>query len=59
MLVIQGLDDQSAVPENGRLLKEENQERVKLVNFENMGHFMIYEQPKRIVDEIISFLLDK
>ena len=56
MLVIQGLDDKSAVPENGRILKEENGERVKLVNIEDAGHFMIYEQPQKIVEEIISFL---
>ena len=56
ILVIQGLDDQSAVPENGRILKEENGERVKLVNIDNAGHFLIYEQPERIVDEIITFL---
>ena len=58
MLVIQGLEDQSAVPENGRILKEENGERVKLINIEDVGHFMIYEQPERIVDEIIMFLSD-
>lgn len=56
ILVIQGLDDQSAVPENGRILKEENGERVKLVNIDNAGHFLIYEQPQTIVNEIISFL---
>ncbi|MHA2006018.1 MAG: alpha/beta fold hydrolase [Promethearchaeota archaeon] len=56
MLVIQGLDDKSAVPENGEILKRENPERVKLVNLENVGHFMIYEQPQRVVDEIILFL---
>jgi pimeloyl-ACP methyl ester carboxylesterase len=59
MLVIQGLDDQNAVPENGRILKEENGERVKLVNIEKAGHFLIYEQPEKIIREIVSFLLDK
>ncbi|MFW9822109.1 MAG: alpha/beta fold hydrolase, partial [Candidatus Thorarchaeota archaeon] len=56
ILIIQGLDDKSAVPENGEILKKENPERVKLVNLENVGHFMIYQQPKQIADEIISFL---
>ena len=56
MLVIQGLDDHAAVPENGLALKRENKERVKLVTIENAGHFMIYEQPKQVADEIISFL---
>jgi pimeloyl-ACP methyl ester carboxylesterase len=56
MLVIQGNDDRMAVPENGRILKKDNQKRVKLVNLEKAGHLMIYEQPERIVTEIISFL---
>jgi pimeloyl-ACP methyl ester carboxylesterase len=56
MLVIQGLDDKSAVPENGHILKKENEERVKLVNIKNVGHFMIYEQPKKVANEIISYL---
>jgi pimeloyl-ACP methyl ester carboxylesterase len=56
ILVIQGLDDQNAVPENGRILKEENGERVKLVEIEKAGHFLIYEQPEKIVDEITTFL---
>ena len=56
MLVIQGLDDLTAVPENGQILKRENIERVKLVNIEKAGHFMIYEQPKKVADEILLFL---
>ncbi len=56
MLVIQGLDDRAAVPENGHILKTDNEERVRLVSIENAGHFMIYEQPKKVAYEIISFL---
>ncbi|GAG04807.1 unnamed protein product, partial [marine sediment metagenome] len=56
MLVIQGLEDKTAIPENGHILKRENEQRVKLVNLEDVGHFMIYEQPQKIVEEIISFL---
>ncbi len=56
MLIIQGLDDKSAVPENGHILKKEYSERIKLVDIENVGHFMIYEEPKKVADEIISFL---
>jgi pimeloyl-ACP methyl ester carboxylesterase len=56
MLVIQGLDDKSAVPENGHILKREHSERVNLVDIENVGHFMIYEQPQRVAKEIILFL---
>ena len=46
----------SPVPEKGHILKREKKERVKLVNIENLGHFMIYEQPKKVTDEIISLL---
>lgn len=56
LLVIQGLDDKSAVPENGHILKKDNKDRVKLVSIEEAGHFMIYEQPKKVADEIISYL---
>lgn len=56
MLVIQGLDDKTAVPKNGQILKEENGERVKLVNIEKAGHFLINEKPERIAKEIVSFL---
>ena len=56
MLVIQGLEDKTAIPENGHILKKENEQRVKLVNLEDVGHFMIYEQPQKIVEEIKSFL---
>jgi pimeloyl-ACP methyl ester carboxylesterase len=56
MLVIQGLDDQSALPENGRILKRDHGERVKLVNLENLGHFMIHQDPGKIAKEIILYL---
>ena len=56
MVVIQGLDDLTAVPENGLILKRENVERVKLINIEKAGHFMIYEQPTKVSEEIITFL---
>ncbi|MFX1280541.1 MAG: alpha/beta fold hydrolase [Promethearchaeota archaeon] len=56
MLVIQGLDDKTAVPENGLILKEENGDRVKLVNIEKAGHFLVNEKPERVVKEIVSFL---
>jgi len=56
MLVIQGIDDLMAVLENGQTLIRDNKERVKLVNIEKAGHLMIYEQPEKVAEEIISFL---
>lgn len=56
MLVIQGVDDIMAVPENGQILKRDNKDRVKLVNIDKAGHLMIYEQPNQVANEILSFL---
>jgi len=56
MLIIQGNDDRMAVPENGQILKDNNPDRVKLVNIEKAGHLMVFEKPNQVVKEIISFL---
>jgi hypothetical protein len=40
MLVIQGLSDVVAPPENGRALKADYPERVTLVEFAGLGHFI-------------------
>jgi pimeloyl-ACP methyl ester carboxylesterase len=56
MLVIQGLDDRIAPPGNGRSLRDEFSERVKLIELENTGHALVYEQPELIAKEIISYL---
>jgi pimeloyl-ACP methyl ester carboxylesterase len=55
MLVVQGLDDLIALPENGEILKREHDERVTLINIENAGHSIVHEKPKRVAEEIISF----
>jgi pimeloyl-ACP methyl ester carboxylesterase len=56
MLVIQGLADVDAPPENGRSLKADYPERVTLVEFAGLGHFMIRERPDLVADAIISFM---
>ena len=56
MLVIQGLDDLIAPPANGRALRDDFGERVKLVELENAGHALTYEHPDIIAKEIVSFL---
>ena len=56
MLVIQGLDDLIAPPANGRALRDEFGERVKLIELENAGHALTYEHPEVIAKEIVSFL---
>jgi len=54
-LVIQGLNDLIAPPENSRnfVSKRPN---TKLINLENCGHAMLTEQPALIREELISFL---
>ena len=54
-LIIQGLDDLIAPPQNSQNLVERRPD-TKLVNLENCGHAMLPEQPDRIRDEIVTFL---
>jgi pimeloyl-ACP methyl ester carboxylesterase len=56
MLVIQGLADVVALPENGRSLKVDFPERVTLVEFPGLGHFMVRERPDLIADAITAFM---
>ncbi len=56
MLIIQGLDDKTAPPENGILMKEEFGERITLVNLPNAGHAMGLEKPAETASALISFL---
>jgi len=56
MLVVQGLDDKMAVPENGYVLKEEFPERVTLVGIHDAGHMLLVEQADKVAQAIVSFL---
>jgi pimeloyl-ACP methyl ester carboxylesterase len=56
MLLIQGLADVVAPPENGRSLKADYPERVTLVEFVGLGHFMVRERPDLIADAITAFM---
>jgi pimeloyl-ACP methyl ester carboxylesterase len=56
MLIIQGLADVDAPPENGRSLKADYPERVTLVEFAALGHFMMRERPDLVADAIIAFM---
>lgn len=55
-LVVQGTDDQIALPENGALLKKEMGKRVALVSFPGAGHLLIVAQPKKAAYAVVSFL---
>jgi pimeloyl-ACP methyl ester carboxylesterase len=55
MLVLQGLYDVIAPPENGRSLKRDHPERVTLVEFEDLGHSMARERPDLVANAIVSW----
>lgn len=56
MLIIQGLGDVTAPPENSVLLKKRLGSRVTLVNITEAGHALIPEQPKLIYKAIMHNL---
>jgi pimeloyl-ACP methyl ester carboxylesterase len=55
-LVVQGLNDLIAPPENGRSLKQELGDRVTLVEFSGVGHMVSLEEPEKTAHAILSFL---
>jgi pimeloyl-ACP methyl ester carboxylesterase len=55
-LVIQGLLDKSAPPENSRQLKAELGDRVTLVELPTAGHLAIVESPDEVSSAIVAFL---
>jgi pimeloyl-ACP methyl ester carboxylesterase len=56
LLVIQGLDDGLAPPANGRALREEFGDRVRLIELSNAGHALLPEQPEAIAQAVLAFL---
>jgi pimeloyl-ACP methyl ester carboxylesterase len=56
MLVIQGLADVIAPPENGRSLKIDYPDRVTLVELPGLGHLMTEERPDLIAEAVITFV---
>jgi pimeloyl-ACP methyl ester carboxylesterase len=55
LLVVQGLQDVVAPPENGHMMKEEMGDRVELIDIEGAGHAMLPEQPEKIAAALIAF----
>jgi len=53
LLVIQGLD---APPGNGHALRGQLGERVQVVDIPRAGHFVIVEQPDRVVAAVTDFI---
>ena len=55
LLVLQGLQDAVAPPENGHMMKTELGDRVELVDIDGAGHALLPEQPEKIATAIIAF----
>jgi pimeloyl-ACP methyl ester carboxylesterase len=56
ILVVQGLDDQLATPENGRRLKTEAPDRVQLIELDGAAHALLPEKPLEIAQAVTAFL---
>ena len=55
MLVLQGLHDVHAPPENGRSLKQDYPDRVTLVEFPDLGHAIARERPDLVSNAIVAW----
>ena len=58
LLVIQGLDDIAAPPGNGHALRDQLGERVQVVDIPHAGHFVLVEQPDRVIAAVTDFIGD-
>jgi pimeloyl-ACP methyl ester carboxylesterase len=57
VLVIQGIEDAVAPPENGRRYVSDHKDVAQLVEIRNAGHALIVEQPELVGESVVSFLL--
>jgi len=56
VLVVQGLNDVVAVPENGRRYVDDHPDVARLVEIESAGHALIVEQPEAVAHAVVEFL---
>ncbi|MGR8921424.1 MAG: alpha/beta fold hydrolase, partial [Gammaproteobacteria bacterium] len=56
MLVVQGLEDTIAPPQNGRALHLADPDRVRLVEVPDAGHGVLFERPDVVVPAVLEFL---
>lgn len=59
ILVIQGLDDRTAVPENGRRLAAGYPERVRLIEIDKAGHRLLTDRPDIVIPEVVAFVTER
>jgi pimeloyl-ACP methyl ester carboxylesterase len=58
MLIVQGLQDRAAPPENGRLLERERPAPTTRVEVDGAGHALLPEQPVAVATQVVRFLHD-
>jgi pimeloyl-ACP methyl ester carboxylesterase len=56
ILIVQGLQDAVAPPENGHVMKRELGDRVELVEIDGAGHALLPERPQAVADAVIAFV---
>lgn len=56
LLVIQGLQDTVAPPENGRMIVAEFADRATLREIDGAGHALLPERPQQLADLVIDYL---
>jgi pimeloyl-ACP methyl ester carboxylesterase len=56
VLVVQGLQDLSAVSENARIFKADFPDRVQLVELNHAAHALLPEQPSQVASAVLKFL---
>lgn len=56
ILVIQGLQDRTAPPANGRLLAEERHAPTSLLEIDGAGHALLPERPDEVAAAVVHFL---
>lgn len=56
LLIVQGLQDRTAPPANGRLLAEERRAPTTLVEVDGAGHALLPERPNEVAEAVVRFL---
>jgi S-formylglutathione hydrolase len=56
MLVVQGMQDVTALPANAELLREQFPDRVSIYELEGAGHAMLPERPAEIATAVLGWL---
>lgn len=56
ILIVQGLQDRTAPPANGRLLVDEREAPTSLIEIDGAGHALLPERPDEVAEAVVRFL---